>query len=239
MTALPLMPQFVRGVINLRGSVVPVVDLNARFGRTASVLGKKSCVVVFDTQRHGERVELGLDGEGAIAKGAVGAGEPGLRGGFLGDDALQRHPPKPSGPFGEIACDINGKWRLVLAHHRQRMVAVVAIAVIEGETGEAPDEIALEHPAMGFVHGYDVDAKGAHMRQHLAQEVRCDFQMPVGLEHIVAGRADVVQHEDGADARKPRSQHMMRAGVVQRIEAGANDVIAKLLHGHGLVVNMA
>jgi hypothetical protein len=38
------------------------------------------------------------------------------------------------------------------------------------------------------------------MRQHLAQEVRCDFQMPVGLEHIVAGRADVVQHEDGADA---------------------------------------
>lgn len=60
MTALPLMPQFVRGVINLRGSVVPVVDLNARFGRSSSVLGKKSCVVVFDTQRHGERVELGL-----------------------------------------------------------------------------------------------------------------------------------------------------------------------------------
>ncbi|HMW22532.1 MAG TPA: chemotaxis protein CheW [Burkholderiaceae bacterium] len=60
MTALPLMPAFVRGVINLRGSVVPVVDLNARFGRTASTVGKKSCVVVFDTLRKGERVELGL-----------------------------------------------------------------------------------------------------------------------------------------------------------------------------------
>ncbi|HQY08870.1 MAG TPA: chemotaxis protein CheW, partial [Burkholderiaceae bacterium] len=51
---------FVRGVINLRGSVVPVVDLNARFGRSDSTLGKKSCVVVFDTLRQGERVELGL-----------------------------------------------------------------------------------------------------------------------------------------------------------------------------------
>jgi len=60
MTALPLMPPFVRGVINLRGSVVPVVDLNARFGRSDSTLGKKSCVVVFDTLRQGERVELGL-----------------------------------------------------------------------------------------------------------------------------------------------------------------------------------
>ncbi|MCK6426843.1 MAG: chemotaxis protein CheW [Burkholderiaceae bacterium] len=59
-TALPLMPAFVRGVINLRGSVVPVVDLNARFGRPPSTLGKKSCVVVFDSLRDGERVELGL-----------------------------------------------------------------------------------------------------------------------------------------------------------------------------------
>lgn len=60
MTALPLMPDFVRGVINLRGSVVPVVDLNARFGRAPSVLSKKSCVIVFDAVRQGERVELGL-----------------------------------------------------------------------------------------------------------------------------------------------------------------------------------
>ena len=60
MTSLPLMPDFVRGVINLRGSVVPVVDLNARFGRPAAVLCKKSCIVIFDAIRHGERVELGV-----------------------------------------------------------------------------------------------------------------------------------------------------------------------------------
>lgn len=60
MTHVPLMPGFVRGVINLRGAVVPVVDLQARFGRPPAELGKKSCIVIFDAQREGDRVELGL-----------------------------------------------------------------------------------------------------------------------------------------------------------------------------------
>lgn len=60
MTAVPLMPAFVRGVINLRGAVVPVIDLQARFGRGAARIGKKSCNVIFEAQRDGERVELGL-----------------------------------------------------------------------------------------------------------------------------------------------------------------------------------
>ena len=60
MTSLPLMPEFMRGVINLRGAVVPVIDLNARFERPAATLCKKSCIVIFDTVRGSERVELGL-----------------------------------------------------------------------------------------------------------------------------------------------------------------------------------
>jgi purine-binding chemotaxis protein CheW len=60
LTSVPLMPGFVRGVINLRGSVVPVIDLHARFGRPAARLSKKSCIVIFDAQRNNERVELGL-----------------------------------------------------------------------------------------------------------------------------------------------------------------------------------
>ena len=60
MTAVPLMPDFVRGVINLRGAVVPVIDLHARFGRPPSVIGAMSCIVIFDALRGGERVELGL-----------------------------------------------------------------------------------------------------------------------------------------------------------------------------------
>lgn len=60
MTTVPLMPNFMRGMINLRGSVVPVIDLHARFGRGRAAIGKKSCNVIFDARRDGERVELGL-----------------------------------------------------------------------------------------------------------------------------------------------------------------------------------
>ena len=60
MTAIPLMPEFVRGVINLRGAVVPVIDLQARLGKPPAVPGKKTCIVIFHALRDGERVELGL-----------------------------------------------------------------------------------------------------------------------------------------------------------------------------------
>lgn len=60
LTAVPLMPDFVRGVINLRGAVVPVIDLQARFGRPKASVGKKTCIVIFDATGDGEKSELGL-----------------------------------------------------------------------------------------------------------------------------------------------------------------------------------
>ena len=59
-STLPLMPAFVRGVINLPGAVLPVIDLQARFGRPPAEVDKKTCIVIFDALRNGERVELGL-----------------------------------------------------------------------------------------------------------------------------------------------------------------------------------
>lgn len=46
LATVPMMPPCVRGVINLRGAVVPVLDLSARFGRAPSVIGKRSCIVI-------------------------------------------------------------------------------------------------------------------------------------------------------------------------------------------------
>ena len=48
MTTVPLMPGFMRGVMNLRGAVVPVVNLSDRLGLQASALGRRSCVVIVD-----------------------------------------------------------------------------------------------------------------------------------------------------------------------------------------------
>ncbi len=60
MTTVPMMPDFLRGVINLRGAVVPVIDLQARLGRACTTVGKKTCVVIFDASTEGEKSELGL-----------------------------------------------------------------------------------------------------------------------------------------------------------------------------------
>ena len=68
MTTVPLMPAFVRGVINLRGAVVPVIDLQARFGRAVARLTKKTCIVIFDAVRDNERVELGLREAARLAR---------------------------------------------------------------------------------------------------------------------------------------------------------------------------
>ena len=59
-TEIPMMPAFIRGVVNLRGAAVPVVDLCARFGRPSVSVTKKTCIVIFDAMREDERVELGL-----------------------------------------------------------------------------------------------------------------------------------------------------------------------------------
>jgi purine-binding chemotaxis protein CheW len=50
LTALPRTPDFVRGVMNLRGAVVPVIDLAARVGQPAIQIGRRSCVVVVEAE---------------------------------------------------------------------------------------------------------------------------------------------------------------------------------------------
>ena len=59
-TAIPSMPPVVRGVINLRGSVVPVVDLPVKFSFPETPLGTGTYIVVVDLVCSGESVRLGL-----------------------------------------------------------------------------------------------------------------------------------------------------------------------------------
>jgi purine-binding chemotaxis protein CheW len=59
-TKVPTTPPSIRGVINLRGSVVPVVDLAVKLGLPESVVTKRSCVVVVEIALDGERTVMGL-----------------------------------------------------------------------------------------------------------------------------------------------------------------------------------
>jgi purine-binding chemotaxis protein CheW len=59
-TTVPMMPKFVKGVINLRGSVVPVIDLSARFGRGASEIQRRTCIIIVEIEHEGQKQELGV-----------------------------------------------------------------------------------------------------------------------------------------------------------------------------------
>lgn len=59
-TSVPRMPVFLRGVINLRGSVVPVLDLKARFGKGVTDLGSRTCIVILEAAEEGESQVLGV-----------------------------------------------------------------------------------------------------------------------------------------------------------------------------------
>ncbi len=48
LTDVPMMPACIRGVINLRGAVVPVMDLSARFGKPSTPVTKSTCIVIIE-----------------------------------------------------------------------------------------------------------------------------------------------------------------------------------------------
>jgi purine-binding chemotaxis protein CheW len=60
LTTVPMMPTYVRGVINLRGAVVPVLDLSVRFGKAPSPVTKKTCIVIIEIAAAGERQDVGV-----------------------------------------------------------------------------------------------------------------------------------------------------------------------------------
>lgn len=78
-TPVPSTPRSIRGVLNLRGSVVPVVDLAVKFGLPASPVTKRSCVLVVETALDGVPTVMGLIADAVsevIELGAADIEEP-------------------------------------------------------------------------------------------------------------------------------------------------------------------
>jgi purine-binding chemotaxis protein CheW len=59
-TTVPMMPAFIRGVINLRGAVVPVIDLGVRFRNETTEISKRSCIVILEVPSEDETQTLGI-----------------------------------------------------------------------------------------------------------------------------------------------------------------------------------
>ena len=58
-TKVPQTPDYMRGVINLRGSVVPVVDLRLKFGMALAEQTVNTCVIIVEVEMDGEKVVMG------------------------------------------------------------------------------------------------------------------------------------------------------------------------------------
>lgn len=118
-TDVPMTPPFIRGVLNLRGAVVPVVDLAVRFGRAARTTTKRSCIVIVDivSAKGSQQMGVVVDAVSEVLEIAPADVEP---------------PPE----FGaRIRNDfilgmgkINGKFVLVL--DLNRVLAVEEVAVL-------------------------------------------------------------------------------------------------------------
>ena len=58
-TTIPLMPDFVKGVLNLRGDVVPVIDLAVRFNKSATEIQKRTCIVILEVPFEDQTATIG------------------------------------------------------------------------------------------------------------------------------------------------------------------------------------
>lgn len=123
LTEVPMMPEFIRGVINLRGRVVPVVDLSVRFGRESTTVGKRTSIVIIEVANGDERHDIG------VLVDAVSE--------VLGIPASEIEPPPSFG--ANIRADfisgmgkVNGKFVIIL--NADRVLSLEEMAALVGAT---------------------------------------------------------------------------------------------------------
>jgi len=59
-TAVPQTPSYVKGVINLRGQVIPVIDLRAKFGMETAQITEETCIIVVEIHQDGRKFSTGI-----------------------------------------------------------------------------------------------------------------------------------------------------------------------------------
>jgi purine-binding chemotaxis protein CheW len=127
LTSVPMMPVFIRGVINLRGAVVPVVDLATRFGGQASEITKRSCIVIIEVGSEEGRHDIGVvvDSVSEVLEIPCSEIEPAPAfGAKIRTDFIQG--------MGKV----NGKFVIILSV--DKVLSVEEIALL-GKTGNIPD----------------------------------------------------------------------------------------------------
>ncbi|HSN69044.1 MAG TPA: chemotaxis protein CheW [Thermoanaerobaculia bacterium] len=131
-TRVPGTPPWIRGVINLRGRVVPVIDLSVRFGLGATEVTQWTCAVIVEIRSNGDATVMGVLAD-AVSE-------------VLEIDAAQIEPP-PS--FGTVA---RAEYLVGVARAQGRLVLVLdsSCLLTPDEVGALPQ---AAEPAMAAAAG--------------------------------------------------------------------------------------
>ena len=122
LTTVPLAPPHVRGVINLRGRAVPVVDLLSRFGHDAGTeVGRRTAIVIVDLAAGGGSVADGSARRVGILVDAVNS--------VMHLDADDLEPPPA---FGSAATAVDAALVAGMARHEDRFVVVLDLRGVLG-----------------------------------------------------------------------------------------------------------
>jgi purine-binding chemotaxis protein CheW len=106
-TKVPQTPDFMRGVINLRGSVVPVVDMRLKFGMSATEKTVNTCIIV---------MEIAIDQETAI----VGALADSVQ------EVLELEPEQIE-PAPRIGTKLNTEFLVGMGKHNETFIMILNI----------------------------------------------------------------------------------------------------------------
>lgn len=125
-TTVPMMPTFVRGVMNVRGAVVPVVDLAARFGQKVSEVTRRSCIVIIETNTDsGDKQYVGVMVDAVSAVMEIPAREI---------EPAPSFGAKIRVDFMDGMANVNGKFVIVL--NVDRVLSVDEMAMLSALTAE-------------------------------------------------------------------------------------------------------
>jgi purine-binding chemotaxis protein CheW len=131
LTKVPATPPWIRGVLNLRGAVVPVVDLSVKFGIGPTEITSRTCVVIVEIEHDGEKLVFGVMAD-AVSQ-------------VIDVSAEEVQPPPSFGPRVRVdcihgMCNSNGRFVMLLDIDR-----VLASTEILSASTSATDDAEVAH----------------------------------------------------------------------------------------------
>jgi purine-binding chemotaxis protein CheW len=145
-TTVPNTPVWIHGVTNLRGRVIPVVDLAMKFGLPASRISKFSCIIITEVMFQGESLTMGVLADSVSQVIELSAEE------------IEQTPPFGTRVKTEYLLGMGalGKKFCLILDIDKVLSADELLAVTESAAGEGCSESAAEVPAQ------DAPAKESH-----------------------------------------------------------------------------